>query len=327
MLGLVGVLGVLMLSIAAIGGWRWLEARVHGPGPSAEAVEIVVPRGAGLASIALDLADAGVIRSPDELTLYAKFRGAAGSLQAGEYRFPAAASLAAVTDQMIRGDVLQRRVTIAEGLTSAQAVQVIAEAEAMSGEITAIPPEGALLPETYLYTRGDERAALVAQMTAAMDDALAELWAARADDLPFDTPEDALILASIVEKETGIDGERGRVAAVFVNRLRRGMRLQSDPTVIYGVTGGETFDLGRRIRRSELDADNPYNTYKIAGLPPTPIANPGREAIAATLNPPTTDELYFVADGSGGHAFARTLREHQANVRKWRAIQRERGLR
>ena len=325
--GLVAALFVLCAGVAAIGGWRVLDARVNGAGPLAHETAAVIPRGAGLSTIAATLETAGVIRSANDLKLYARWRGVDGSLRAGEYAFPAGVSLAAATDKLVRGDVLLRRLTIAEGLTTAQVLTLVAEAEGLAGDVTVAPGEGALLPETYLYTRGDSRDFKIGVMREAMDDALAELWAQRAEDLPLKTPQEALILASIVEKETGVDGERGRVAAVFVNRLRRGMKLQSDPTVIYGATGGATFDLGRRIRRSELDADNAYNTYKIPGLPPTPIANPGRAAIAAVLNPPTTTDLYFVADGTGGHAFSETLRGHQANVRKWRAIQRERGLR
>jgi UPF0755 protein len=186
--------------------------------------------------------------------------------------------------------------------------------------VTLAPAEGSLLPETYSYSRGEARDEIITRMQAAHRAALDELWAGRAKDLPFATPEEAVILASIVEKETGLADERPRVAAVFVNRLRRGMRLQSDPTVIYGVSGGEP--LGRGLRASELRGETPYNTYVIRGLPPTPIANPGKAALAAVLNPPQTDELYFVADGTGGHAFAKTLAEHSRNVARWRQIER-----
>ena len=315
------------LCIGAAGAWVWVQDRIHAAGPLTRSVAVIAPRGAGLNQIAGRLADAGVIHAPEDLQLYARWRGLDGALKAGEYAFEPGVSLAAVLDKMVSGDVLMRRLTIAEGLTTKQALRIIREADALSGEITEPVAEGALLPETYAFTRGDSRDRKIRVMKDAMSETLEELWPQRAEDLPIKTPEEAVILASIVEKETGLDGERGRVAAVFVNRLRRGMRLQSDPTIIYGLTDGESFDLGRRIRRSEIDADVPYNTYARAGLPPTPIANPGRAAIAAVLNPPTTDELYFVADGTGGHAFAKTLREHNANVAKWRRVQRERGLR
>jgi len=196
--------------------------------------------------------------------------------------------------------------------------------EVLTGDITRLPPEGRLLPETYLVDRGTSRQAVIDRMEAAQDALIADLWPNRADDLPFDTPEEAIILASVVEKETGIAHERPLVAAVFVNRMRRGMRLQSDPTIIYGLTQGEP--LGRGIRRSELDStSNPYNTYQIDGLPPTPIANPGREAIAAVLNPPDSAYLFFVADGTGGHAFSETYAEHNRHVARWRRIERERA--
>jgi UPF0755 protein len=215
---------------------------------------------------------------------------------------------------------LRFRVTLAEGVTSWQVVNALSQANFMAGEVADVPPEGSLSPGSYEVDRGGDRAALLAQMTAKQAATLAELWEARAGDLPYETPEEALIMASIVEKETGVASERPQVASVFVNRLRQGMRLQTDPTVIYGVTKGEG-SLGRGLRQSELRRETPYNTYVIDGLPPTPIANPGRESIMAALNPDTTDFLYFVADGTGGHAFATTLEDHNRNVEKWRAIE------
>jgi UPF0755 protein len=215
---------------------------------------------------------------------------------------------------------LRFRVTLAEGVTSWQVVNALSQAGFMAGDVADIPPEGSLSPGSYEVDRGGDRAALLAQMTAKQTATLAELWEGRAGDLPYETPEEALIMASIVEKETGVASERPQVASVFVNRLRQGMRLQTDPTVIYGVTKGEG-SLGRGLRQSELRRETPYNTYVIDGLPPTPIANPGRESIMAALNPDTTDFLYFVADGTGGHAFATTLEDHNRNVEKWRAIE------
>ena len=245
-------------------------------------------------------------------------------LRAGEFAIPEAASMAEIYDILRSGQTIQYPVTAAEGLTTAMIIRIVEASEVMTGEITRIPAEGALLPETYLVSRGDDRQALIDRMEAAQDALLDELWSNRAENLPFDTPEEAIILASVVEKETGIAHERPMVASVFVNRLRRGMRLQSDPTIIYGITQGEP--LGRGIRRSELDSTaNRYNTYQIDGLPPTPISNPGRDAIAAVLNPPEGQYLYFVADGTGGHAFATSLAEHNRNVAQWRRIERERA--
>jgi UPF0755 protein len=216
------------------------------------------------------------------------------------------------------------RVTLAEGVTSWQVVEELGQADFLTGEIAALPPEGSLAPDSYEVERGTDRGQLIAEMQARQRRIIDELWPARAAGLPFDTLEEALILASIVEKETGIAEERPLVASVFVNRLRTGMRLQTDPTVIYGITQGRGV-LGRGLRQSELRAETPYNTYVIDGLPPTPIANPGRLSIAAALNPAETDYLFFVADGSGGHAFAATLEEHNRNVARWRAIEAERA--
>ncbi len=221
-------------------------------------------------------------------------------------------------------DDLRWRVTVAEGVTSWQVVDALKKADFLTGEIAAVPAEGMLAPDSYEVERGADRAALLAEMGTRQEGILAELWAARADGLPYETPEEALVMASIVEKETGIPEERGRVAAVFVNRLEQGMKLQTDPAVIYGITKGEGL-LGRGLRQSELRRETPYNTYVIDGLPPGPIANPGKDAIAAALNPDGSKYLFFVADGSGGHAFAETLAEHNENVAKWRAIEAQAG--
>ncbi len=216
------------------------------------------------------------------------------------------------------------RVTVAEGVTSWQIVDALKKADFLQGPLETVPPEGSLAPGGYEVERGTERGALIAEMTEKQAKILADAWAGRSEGLPYDTPEEALIMASIVEKETGIAEERGRVASVFINRLQQGMRLQTDPTVIYGITKGEGV-LGRGLRQSELRRETPYNTYVIDGLPPTPISNPGAEAIKAAVNPDQTDDLFFVADGSGGHAFAETLEEHNRNVAKWRAIEAEQG--
>lgn len=237
---------------------------------------------------------------------------------------PAAEAVPAEYLDVAEADDIRWRVTLAEGVTSWQVVDSLRRAEFLTGEIAEVPPEGSLAPDSYEVERGADRAALLGQMAERQAATLAELWAARAEGLPYETPEEALIMASIVEKETGIAEERKRVASVFINRLAQGMRLQTDPTVIYGITKGEGV-LGRGLRQSELRRETPYNTYVIDGMPPTPIANPGRLSIEAALNPETTDLLYFVADGSGGHAFARTLAEHNENVARWREIERQQG--
>lgn len=234
---------------------------------------------------------------------------------------PAPSEYAAVAE----ADDIRFRVTLAEGVTSWQVVEALRKAEFMAGEVSAVPSEGGLSPDSYEVERGADRAALIAAMQAAQSRALAEAWEARAPDLPYDSPEQALIMASIVEKETALPEERRRVASVFVNRLEQGMRLQTDPTVIYGITKGEGV-LGRGLRQSELRRETLWNTYVIDGLPPTPIANPGRLSIEAALNPDSTDYLFFVADGTGGHAFAKTLAEHNENVARWRQIEAQQGL-
>jgi UPF0755 protein len=233
---------------------------------------------------------------------------------------PAPAEYTAAADD---GD-LRWRVTLAEGVTSWQVVDSLKRADFLTGEIKEVPAEGTLAPDSYEVARGDDRAALIAEMEARQARILADLWATREDGLPYATPEEALIMASIVEKETGIPEERRVVASVFLNRLDQGMRLQTDPTVIYGITKGEGV-LGRGLRQSELRRETPWNTYVIDGLPPTPIANPGRLSIEAALNPDETDYVFFVADGTGGHVFAVTLAEHNANVAKWRAIEQQRA--
>lgn len=239
--------------------------------------------------------------------------------------FDPAAEAAAEVYADVRGEPDTRyRVALAEGVTSWQVVEALKAVDFLTGEVAELPAEGALAPNSYEVTVGSARPDLIARMVTAQDERLARAWAARDEDLPISTAEEALILASLIEKETGVAEEREMVASVFVNRLRQGMRLQTDPAVIYGVTNGQGV-LGRGLRRSELDRPTPYNTYRIAGLPPTPIANPGLASLMAAVNPGESDFLFFVADGTGGHAFAETLAEHNANVAKWRAIEAERA--
>lgn len=316
----VALVALLALAVAA-GAVAYVKGReaFFAPGPSSSEIVVVIPKGAGTERIAQLLADAGAISDP--LVFRVAARLADARLKAGEYAIPAGASMAEATAIVASGKVVQHFLTIPEGWTVKQALAAVAAAPALEGETPAALPEGSLLPETYAYVRGETRARLLARMAAAMDKALAEAWAARAENLPLGSPEAALALASIVERETGVAEERPRVAAVFVNRLRLGMKLQSDPTVIYGLSDGAGV-LDRGITRKDLETAHPYNTYEIAGLPPGPIALPGRAALNATLAPADTRDLYFVADGTGGHVFARSLEEHNRNVAKWRAIER-----
>ncbi len=316
------IFGLGVLAAIIIGGagfFAWREAAR--PGPLADSAIILLEPGTSVAGIARKLETAGAIRHSKLFVAAVRAKDQTAALKAGEYEIPAGASVFEIIALLAEGKSILHTLTAPEGKTTKQILALIAADETLQGDITLSPAEGALLPETYAFTRGETRDKIVSDMMKAQDEVVAALWETRAQGLPFSTPEEAIILASIVEKETGVASERTRVAAVFVNRLRRGMRLQSDPTIIYGLTQGEP--LGRGLRQSELERATPYNTYVIAGLPPTPIANPGRAAIEATLNPAETDDLFFVADGSGGHAFAPTLEEHNRNVARWRQIERQ----
>jgi UPF0755 protein len=295
----------------------------------------MVERGASAAAIGEDLAAAGLIRDPLFFRLATRAYAGGRSLQAGEYELPAGASLRQIVQMMSAGAAVLHAVTIPEGYTSQMAIDVLAASEVLTGDVPETPPEGSILPETYHVQRGMSRAALLQQMRDAHDQALAEIWARRAPNLPISTPEQMVTLASIVEKETGVAAERPMVAAAFINRLRRPMRLESDPTIIYGVClrapsrcrNGRLVDAAgnpRVIRQSDMAMRTGYNTYQIDALPPTPIANPGRASLEAVANPPESDAIFFVADGSGGHVFAATLAEHQANVARWRRIEAQR---
>ena len=312
----------LFLIAALVAAWSVFYA----PGPSArqgEATIVSLPSGAGVSAIAAQLKAAGVIRSTDMFKAAATLTGADRKLRAGEYEVPSGASLRSVLTLLVSGKVVRHYVTLPEGWSSAQAVDILMRQPILTGAVETVPEEGSLWPDTYEIARGDTRASVIARMQRARDDNLTRLWATRGPNSVVRTMDEAMILASIVEKETGVPAERPRVAAVFSNRLRAGMRLESDPTIVYGITKGRP--LGRGLRRSEIDAHTDWNTYQIDGLPPTPIANPGRDAVAAVLNPPVTEDIFFVADGTGGHAFARTYDEHLANVARWRAIERRRA--
>ena len=299
--------------VAGFAGWVFFA-----DGPDKSETRIVISRGAPLPLIARHLEAQGHIHNRLIFRIGVMLLGKSGSLQAGEFNIPRTSSMYEVMKLLHDGQVLLHSLTIPEGLSVVQVVALLAENELLSGEISTPPQEGSLLPETYSFPRGESRQALLRRMQLAMRDKLADLWPGRDVNLPFQTPEEAVILASIVEKETGIAGERAEVAAVFINRLRLRMKLQSDPTIIYGLTGGKP--LGRPIRLSEINGATDYNTYVIRGLPPTPIANPGAASLAAVLQPAQSDALYFVADGTGGHVFARTLEAHNKNVRRWRRI-------
>ncbi len=296
-----------------------------GPGPPARSgafTEVQLPRGAGVTGVAANLKAAGVIRSEMVFQVLARLTGAGRSLKAGEYAIPSRASAISILTDLEAGRTIVRKVTLPEGLTSAMVVRELQAVPWLTGDVQ-VPEEGTLLPETYRAERGDSRQSVLDRMRTEQQSLLDRLWASRVPGLPLATPQEAVILASIVEKETGVRDERRRVAGVFINRLRMGMRLQSDPTVIYAVSRGEP--LGRGIRASELASRSPWNTYAYSGLPPTPIANPGRASLEAVLNPMETREVYFVADGTGGHAFAETLEAHNANVARWRQIERQRA--
>lgn len=314
------ILGLLVL----LGVIVWGQNQFRGPGPLEEPVIVEVPRGAGLATIAQRLEEAGAIENATIFRIGARYTGLDQGLRYGEYEIAAHATMEDILTLMNRGSNVFRRFTVPEGWTSWQVVEALNAREDLVGEIEEIPPEGSLAPATYDISRGMDRNEVLRRMAERQERILAEAWEGRDPDLPINSPEELLILASIIEKETGIPEERGVVAAVFVNRLNAGMRLQTDPTVIYGITRGEG-SLGRGLTRAELNEPTPWNTYQIDGLPPTPIANPGRDSILAAANPPQSEYYYFVADGTGGHAFSRTLEEHNRNVQIWRRIEAERA--
>lgn len=320
------VLACAIVAVLGGGAGLWAMKVYRAPGPLKTEKTVLVQKGSGLSRIAETLAQNGVVAQKTVFQMAAVLSGRQTALRAGEYRFPPGQSMETVLDRLARGDVLVRRITIPEGLTSHQIVELLRAAPGLEGSLpNPPPPEGSLLPETYQYTYGDTPQDILDRMRLGMDRARVSLWAARAPGLPFATVDQAVTLASIVEKETGVASERKRIAGVFVNRLRAGMKLQSDPTALYAMTMGRpqedgTGPIGRRLLRADLEADSPYNTYRYAGLPPGPIANPGLDAIAAAVDPEPHDFLYFVADGTGGHVFSRTLAEHNANAARWRRV-------
>jgi UPF0755 protein len=315
---------LIVISIAVGAALFFGKQRFDSEGPLAEDKVVNIPRGLGIRDIADVLQREGVIDQPYIFMGSVIALKARGELKYGEYQFSKHASIADVVDTIIEGKVVQHAFTVPEGLTSEQIVARLLESTALTGQIKEIPREGTLLPETYRFTRGMTREQIIQRMQQAHRRVLQDVWEHRMPDLPVKTPEQLVTLASIVEKETGRPDERTRVAAVFVNRLKTRMRLQSDPTIIYGLTGGKG-SLGRPIQKNEIDQPTPYNTYVIDGLPPGPIANPGRASLEAAANPARTKEIYFVADGSGGHLFSDNYTEHQKNVARLRGIEHSNG--
>jgi UPF0755 protein len=318
------VLFFVVLFVTLMGGALWLgNSLLTAPGPLTATKNIVIPRGAGPATMAKVLLEEGVIDHGRLFKVAVMIDPTPKPIKAGEYEIPAGTSMWALLDLLQSGKQVQRRLTVPEGTTTAEVIDLVRKTEALAGEITLDVKEGDLLPETYFYSRDDTRDGLLLRMKEAMDKTLDEAWRKRAAGLPLANRREALTLASIVEKETAVPAERAKVAAVYINRLRRKMKLESDPTTVYGLTLGKVA-FNRELTRADLASNSPYNTYMVTGLPPGPICNPGRASIVAATNPARDRSLYFVADGQGGHAFAQSLPEHNRNVERWRQIQRER---
>ncbi len=321
---LVSLLVVTLVVLAGVLAWGRYE--FYREGPLDTPLEFVISRGETLGPISERLEASGAISSAAIFRIGVRSLDRETDFKFGEYELRAGGSMDSVLDALTSGHGIMHWVTIPEGFSVAQVIARLMETDQLDGEVTEIPLEGSLAPETYAISRGESRQSVIDRMKEAQDAILEEAWSNKRSDLPLESPSDVLILASIVEKETGVGSERAEVAAVFFNRLRKKWPLQSDPTVVYGLTLGQE-SLGRGLKQSELKKETPYNTYLIRGLPPTPIANPGRAAIEATVRPNDSKNMYFVADGSGGHVFAETLDQHNRNVAKWRRIERENGNR
>lgn len=311
--------GLLIISLVAVSGYGYFQHIRTKLGPlNNEAILYIAP-GSGVGQIGRTLQKANVIEQPWHFKVLSTVQGATKAIKAGEYVFPPKSTLQAVLDILVSGKTHQRRLVIPEGSSNAQILDILSKTDGFNGvETLVLPTEGHLLPDTYFYDYKADPKDLIEQMALASKDALMALWEEYGDNTSLSSLEDAIILASIIEEETSIAAERPLIASVFLNRLRLRMRLQSDPSVIYGITGG--LPLGRRLTSTDLRRDTPYNTYMRYGLPPTAISNPGIEALKAVFAPAESDYLYFVADGTGGHIFAKTLSEHNSNVRKWRKI-------
>ena len=319
------VLFFVALFVTLMGGALWLGNQLlTAAGPLGATKNIVIPRGAGPQTMARVLKEEGVIDHERLFRVAVMIDPTPKPIKAGEYEIPAHVSMLGALELLQSGKQVQRRLTVVEGMTTAEVIELVKNTPALAGEITLDLKEGELLPETYFYSRDDTRDGLLMRMKEAMDKTLDEAWRKRAAGLPLASRQQVLTLASIVEKETAIPAERPRVAAVYINRLRRRMKLESDPTTIYGITQGRV-PFSRELTRADLQSNSLYNTYVVAGLPPGPICNPGRASILAATNPARERALWFVADGQGGHAFATTFAEHNRNVERWRQIQRERA--
>jgi UPF0755 protein len=323
-----GVLTISLIAMLLIGGAAFtIFDQYESPGPLQATRTIVIPKGEGRIAIAERLEREGIITNRWTFVgghLLQAFLGPRKSseLKAGEYEIKDHASMRDVMEALEDGKSILYKTTLPEGLTSEQIVERLKAEPTLSGEISSVPEEGTLLPDTYYFSKGTSRKELIERMEDAMQKAIAELWEERDGDLPIRSTAELVTFASIVEKETGRADERDRVAAVFYNRLRKGMRLQSDPTIIYGIVGGQGA-LGRSITKADIEAKSPYNTYQINGLPPAPICNPGKSALLAALHPAKTADLFFVADGTGGHTFSETLKEHNSAVQKWRDVEKQ----
>jgi len=313
-----GALGGIALVVVAAAALGWGIGDYFAAGPLAQQKTLVIPKGSTLDQIAEVLAGAGVVAHPWSFDAAAHVTGTASRLKAGEYQFAAAISPRGVIELLLSGRVVRHKLTVAEGLTSAEVVALIDAAPALEGSVAIPPPEGSVLPQTYFYIYGDQRSELIARMTHAMDTAVAKAWAGRAPNLPLANAQQMVTLASIIERETARPDERPRVAGVYIDRLRIDMPLQADPTVIYGLTDDGRKPLGHALDHDDVLVDTPYNTYKFKGLPPTPICNPGAAALYAAVHPDSRGELYFVADGDGGHRFAKTLAEQNKNIAELR---------
>lgn len=316
---------ITVLGVLIVGGIiYWGKQEFEKNGPLAKATTVIIPQGSNLAGIA------GILERGNVIDNSWVFQGAVqvyrnqSKLKAGEYQFDPGVSMRTVMNEIVSGKAVYHSITLPEGWTSLQIVERVKADPILEGELNEVPAEGTLMPETYTFTRGTSRSDIIERMREAHRKVLAEAWESRRDDIPVKTPEEMLVLASLVEKETGRADERSRVASVFVNRLNKGMRLQSDPTILYGLYGGSAWTKARTILKSELEKENSYNTYQIPALPPGPIANVGRAALEAVANPSVTSDLYFVADGTGGHAFAETYDDHRRNVRRWRDVEKNR---
>jgi UPF0755 protein len=313
---------LVILGVIGVGVAEWANETWTGPGPGKREAVVLIKPGSGAGGIARQLEGAGAVSNALLFQAELYVHGLSSQAKAGEYALPAFASMADIAKILVDGKSIQHKLTAAEGLTSDMIRKIVVDDPVLTGDPGPVPAEGSLLPETYLFTRGTSRSEMIGRMESAARKFLDAQWKNRDPDLPLRTPEQAVILASIVEKETALPEERRHIAAVFINRLKAGMKLQPDPTIIYGITKG--YPLGRGIRESEIAADTPYNTYAIAGLPPGPICNPGKDAIAAVLKPAASRDLYFVANGKGGHVFSASMAEHERNVAAWRKVERAR---